>query len=72
MINFITTEELYFLQNNKYTSDFTDLQLTRKTPLVEIDIISDDKNCFEARVTHAKLHKSVAIDCRGLDQYPDE
>jgi TM2 domain-containing membrane protein YozV/Tfp pilus assembly protein PilE len=69
---FITAEELYFLQNNKYTSDLIDLQLTHKTPFVEIDIISADKNCFEARVTHAKLHKSVVIDCHGLDQYPDE
>jgi TM2 domain-containing membrane protein YozV len=69
---FITAEELYFLQNNKYTSDLIDLQLAHKTPFVEIDIISADKNCFEARVTHAKLHKSVAIDCHGLDRYPDE
>jgi len=70
--NFMTAEELYFLQNNKYTSDLSDLELTHKSPLVEIDIISADKNCFEARVTHAKLHKSVAIDCHSVDQIQDE
>jgi len=68
----LTFEELYFVENNKYTSDLTILQLARKTPFVRIDIISADKNCFEARLTHAKLHKSVAIDCYGLDQYPGD
>jgi len=70
--NFMTAEELYFLQNNRYTSDLTELQLTHKAPLVEIDIISADKNCFEATVTHTKLHKSVAIDCHSVDQIPED
>jgi TM2 domain-containing membrane protein YozV/Tfp pilus assembly protein PilE len=70
--NFMTAEELYFLQNNKYTTDLTVLQLTHKAPLVEIDIISADKNCFEATVTHTKLHKSVAIDCHSVDQIPED
>ena len=70
--NFMTAEELYFLQNNKYTSDLADLQLTHKAPLVEIDIISADKNCFEATVTHTKLHKSVAVDCNSVNQIPEE
>jgi hypothetical protein len=68
----MTAEELYFLQNNKYTTDLTVLQLTHKAPLVEIDIISADKNCFEATVTHTKLHKSVAIDCHSVDQIPED
>ncbi len=70
--NLITAEDLYSLENNRYTSELTDLQLTRTTPYVEIDIINADNNCFEARVTHTKLHKSVVIDCHGLELFPDE
>jgi TM2 domain-containing membrane protein YozV len=70
--NVITAENVYFLENNKYSSDLIDLHLTSGTPYVDIDIIGADENCFEARVTHAKLHKSVVIDCKGLKQNQDE
>jgi TM2 domain-containing membrane protein YozV len=68
----ITAENVYFLENNKYSSDVTNLCLTPGIPYVDIAIIGADENCFEARVTHTKLHKSVLIDCKGLKQSSDE
>jgi len=70
--NVITAESMYFLENNKYTSDLSDLRLTRETPHVTIDIIDADENCFHARVTQGQLHKSVVIDCNGVQQHSDE
>ena len=66
--NLITAENVYFLEHNKYSSDLTNLRLTPGTPHVDIDIVDADENCFEARVTHAKLHKTVVIDRKDLKQ----
>lgn len=65
--NLQRAEEVYFLENNRYSADTEALHFS-PAPNVVVTIVQADQNCFEATATHIKLKKSLALDCRGLQQ----
>jgi hypothetical protein len=66
--NLQRAEEVYFIDNNRYTTNAAALNFSAATEDVVITIVKADRDCFEATGTHTKLKKSFAVDCRGLRQ----
>lgn len=66
--NLKTAEEIYFIDNNRYSANIKELQFIPEAPDIKIELISADENCFTARGTHNKLEKFILIDCHGSEQ----
>lgn len=65
--NLQRAEEMYFVENNRYSADTSALNFSA-TPDVAVTIVQADRNCYEATATHVKLKRSFALDCTGLKQ----
>lgn len=64
--NFRAAQEAYFGEYNRYARNINNLKFTPANPEVTIEIMSADRECFEAKGTHKKIDQPVLIDCNSI------
>jgi TM2 domain-containing membrane protein YozV/Tfp pilus assembly protein PilE len=60
-----TAEKNYFEEHKQYSNDLQLINFTQTNPEITVEIISADKNCYEAVGVHTQLPRSVTIDCNS-------
>jgi len=64
-------EDAFFMSNGRYSSDLDELQFSPQSLNIQIDILSADETCYEARGVHGRqIDKYLYMDCKGL-KIPD-
>jgi type II secretory pathway pseudopilin PulG len=66
LTNFRAAQEAYFGEYNRYARNINNLKFTAANPEVTIEIMSADRECFEAKGTHKKIDQPVLIDCNSI------
>jgi hypothetical protein len=64
LMNLYEAEMAYYQYYGHYANNLTKLGFNISDPMVTIEIISVDTNCYEAKGEIAKLHKTYWINCR--------
>ncbi|MBU1168693.1 MAG: NINE protein [Proteobacteria bacterium] len=58
-------QNVYFEEHGRYSTNLSELNL-ESNPMVTLEILSADDQCFEAIGEHEKLEDTLTMDCNGL------
>jgi TM2 domain-containing membrane protein YozV len=64
--NLMSAQYAYFEAHNRYASDLADLKFVKSSPDIVLEVVSADRDCFEAKAAFEGHNKEMWADCEGI------